>query len=1156
MSNIGNLPIKAFSANVYEQQAWKVTVNFQAGIDITGATVDVYQRNVKNSLSPTVNITGQQLIVSYTSEQLKKLPSVTQHSIVLPNAQSIRRVAWDVNVATKLLDGQTEDAEFNVPLDENGEVVTVEVLGLDVISDLTEQAQTAATSAGEDAVQTAADRVATGQDRTATVAAKDTAVSAKDTAVTASNTSVAAAGTATTKAAEAAASAISANSSKVAAGISETNAANSAIDANNSKVAAGVSETNSAASAASALASKNAIPVSSQVHATNADAYAYTPTIPTGGTYLLQSTGDNLFELRERTGSSTSISRGFYYSSAAIDRLKTGSVNTHRAALSLYASVDNLCEVITVGSTINSSGDIVTGQASTNKIINRVPIKPGASFKLIPGSALTSVFVAEYDIDQKFISKATISSGVDVAVSAGTYYIHVGYVVTGTVTIQLTYTQTPALNSKITNAKYSDTAGISNNLLSSIVLRNVSLFASTYASANSAIVSIVNDGDGFLVTAIAATGSSCSFSNLATVSGAKYQAKIDYEVIEINATNATLNLWPLFNTPNTIAGRTLTSVDIGVVNSFTARFTANANGTTAAQLNLVATGAKINGALDYYAKVRIRDVSIIRVVDDLQYVPSIERQFGKFVADKYLSYTELDLYNKLKLPANYLGYNLVRIDDVELTKSRVAGRTIEINTTTSSLDISVARVVPANLLTKDVYAYCRAEFTVNSMDADYTRVRFRISGQDEYIEVSRSEIGQRKVVTLIRKISALSASADFVTLLRTETYTGYTASTSYAAGVTPTVNMTLHNLTLYASEKMLPVGYQTEFFNENHTEEILMGYVKEPVTEVIVNAFGDSITEQGYFKFIAMKPYNPKYNIYGLRQAVSTATGALTAGCIVYTAMTDNADVILTLFGTHDWGQNAAIGTIGTLNTGTFIGAYEVLIRGLMEKYPGKIILVVTPTPRNLGNNDNEWLYQKNANGDTLLDYGRALIELCRFYGNPYVDGYLESGVNVLNMTGHPNLYIAGTTTDNTILSATGVSSTDNTYFTSDYITINPAKIYITNANSYFCEYDSLNTFIRRTGGTKAKLYPHPDCAKVRLSVSKSTVVVDNTVIGVTKDRFWFADAADSWMTDRIHPNYKSQRQLSAAITKVLRPILDARKMNGLYQSTIFNNAD
>lgn len=165
----GNLPIQAFSATVTPEQGYKVTLNYGAGFDLTNPAVRVYQRSKQLTAGvPTLVVTGQQIVITYSVEQLtelRKAASVTQHHIYLPNMLYTARVGWEITVVNKFSDSVQVESLLGVTLGEDGETIAVSISGADVVAGLVAQAEAAAESAVADAEQTALDRVATEQAR-------------------------------------------------------------------------------------------------------------------------------------------------------------------------------------------------------------------------------------------------------------------------------------------------------------------------------------------------------------------------------------------------------------------------------------------------------------------------------------------------------------------------------------------------------------------------------------------------------------------------------------------------------------------------------------------------------------------------------------------------------------------------------------------------------------------------------------------------------------------------------------------------------------------------------------------------------------------------------------------------------------------------------
>ena len=100
-----------------------------------------------------------------------------------------------------------------------------------------------------------------------------------------------------------------------------------------------------------------------------------------------------------------------------------------------------------------------------------------------------------------------------------------------------------------------------------------------------------------------------------------------------------------------------------------------------------------------------------------------------------------------------------------------------------------------------------------------------------------------------------------------------------------------------------------------------------------------------------------------------------------YTTMDNDADMVVVVGGTNDYGTNVALGSIADTEDISFYGALNVLCKGLVEKYPGKRIVFITPFHR-----ANEGT---NSAGFTLAQYRQAIFDVARdVYGFAVLDGW------------------------------------------------------------------------------------------------------------------------------------------------------------------------
>ena len=122
--------------------------------------------------------------------------------------------------------------------------------------------------------------------------------------------------------------------------------------------------------------------------------------------------------------------------------------------------------------------------------------------------------------------------------------------------------------------------------------------------------------------------------------------------------------------------------------------------------------------------------------------------------------------------------------------------------------------------------------------------------------------------------------------------------------------------------------------------------------------------------------------------------------------MNVDAHVISVLGGVNDRDNNVPLGTFDSTSTDktTFYGALNVLVKGLIVKYPDKVIFLMTPLSRGLENT--------NTAGRKLKDYANAIKEVGAYYGVPVLDlhatsnffPYILENKNANSVDGlHPN---------------------------------------------------------------------------------------------------------------------------------------------------------
>ena len=178
-----------------------------------------------------------------------------------------------------------------------------------------------------------------------------------------------------------------------------------------------------------------------------------------------------------------------------------------------------------------------------------------------------------------------------------------------------------------------------------------------------------------------------------------------------------------------------------------------------------------------------------------------------------------------------------------------------------------------------------------------------------------------------------------------------------------------------------------------------------------INFLGDSITEgvgtscpeniyHAVLKREAELSEARNYGISGTRIAVQHPTTKREWNEIVDThsfcerfhEMDDDADVVVVFGGTNDSGHGSApIGSFSDRTPDTFYGACHYLFRGLIKKYIGKTVVIMTPLHR-WGELSAAKL-PVTAPYYNLKGYVDIIREVAEYYSLPVLDLFKESGI-------------------------------------------------------------------------------------------------------------------------------------------------------------------
>ena len=178
----------------------------------------------------------------------------------------------------------------------------------------------------------------------------------------------------------------------------------------------------------------------------------------------------------------------------------------------------------------------------------------------------------------------------------------------------------------------------------------------------------------------------------------------------------------------------------------------------------------------------------------------------------------------------------------------------------------------------------------------------------------------------------------------------------------------------------------------------------------VINFLGDSITEgmgasaeENRFTDVLALEFGLKAaNNYGIsgsriaRQQAMTQERADRDFCLRMDEMDLAADAVVVFGGTNDYGHgDAPLGVMADRTPDSFYGACHYLMNGLLSRYPGKPVLIVTPLRRI--NENNPRGSRKLQDVAPLRVYRDILLEVAFYYALPVLDLYASSGIQPEN---------------------------------------------------------------------------------------------------------------------------------------------------------------
>ncbi len=140
------------------------------------------------------------------------------------------------------------------------------------------------------------------------------------------------------------------------------------------------------------------------------------------------------------------------------------------------------------------------------------------------------------------------------------------------------------------------------------------------------------------------------------------------------------------------------------------------------------------------------------------------------------------------------------------------------------------------------------------------------------------------------------------------------------------------------------------------------------------------------------------YGISGTRYALQKGTPQrpkddyvdINSFCERFDKMDNAADAVVVFGGTNDYGHgDAPLGKFEDRTPDTFYGACHYLYSGLIKKYLGKPIVIMTPLHRSNETSDTG----VKCGGEILKVYVEAIREVAEHYSLPVLDLYAASGL-------------------------------------------------------------------------------------------------------------------------------------------------------------------
>ncbi len=176
----------------------------------------------------------------------------------------------------------------------------------------------------------------------------------------------------------------------------------------------------------------------------------------------------------------------------------------------------------------------------------------------------------------------------------------------------------------------------------------------------------------------------------------------------------------------------------------------------------------------------------------------------------------------------------------------------------------------------------------------------------------------------------------------------------------------------------------------------LEGKIFNFLGDSITEGVGTTATEKRYFEIIKKEYGLSKVNCYGISGTRIADQQSPDPSALIdkYFASRidemEDADGVVVFGGTNDFGHgDAPLGTFADRTPSTFYGACHDLFSRLINKYPGRAIVIMTPLHRTTEDD----VQTKHGVDVTLKTYVDIIREVAEFYSLPVCDMYKNSGL-------------------------------------------------------------------------------------------------------------------------------------------------------------------